>query len=218
MSTRWVVVFLAISFLGASRASAQMLSAPVLQNAFVNPGLTVGADFGSRSGAQAFGGALAWAPASGVAQVSGGGAFLHENRGASRGTWGLRLMVPVHQFLASRLGVALFGGIGGLLGGTPKEWRAPLGVSVGYRHTLGTSRSVSGYVAPFFEWARSSAQNVSVSHGLARVALGIDFALTPGLGVTAGYETGGRAGIGQPGPTGGIVGLGISYALHHTGR
>src|SRR5690242_10857954 len=72
-------------------AGAQMPGQPVLQNAFANPGITIGADFGEQSGASGFGGALAWAPATGRFQLSAGGGVVHYSGGGastSAGAWG----------------------------------------------------------------------------------------------------------------------------------
>src|SRR5690349_19969629 len=78
-----------------SSVRAQMLSAPVLQNAFANGGFTVGADFGTGSDLRSYGAAVSWAPLTAKYQVSGGIAYLDPKIGSGTATYGARLMVPV---------------------------------------------------------------------------------------------------------------------------
>jgi len=85
----------------------------------------------------------------------------------------------------------------------------------GYRRALGSSgRAISGYVSPFYSWGRVRENGQTSTHGLFRVSIGVDAAVLPQVGVTVGYETGAKAGVGEAGATGGIFGLGVSYALH----
>ena len=112
-------------------------------------------------------------------------------------------------------GVAPFVGVGGATLSGVTDWQIPLGISAGYRHALGASgRAVSAYVSPFYSWARVRENGLTSTHGLFRVSFGVDAAVLPQVGVTVGYETGAKAGVGQAGATGGIFGLGVSYALH----
>jgi len=76
-------------------------------------------------------------------------------------------------------------------------------------------RGVSAYLSPFYSWARVRQDQQTITHGLFRVSVGVDAAVSQSVGVTIGYETGANAGEGQPGATGGIFGLGVSYALNH---
>ena len=56
----------ALSFAVSATGRAQMLGAPVLQNAFTNSGLTIGVDYGSGNRKQSYGGAVVWSPATGI--------------------------------------------------------------------------------------------------------------------------------------------------------
>jgi len=91
----------------------------------------------------------------------------------------------------------------------------PVGVALGYRHALGTTRGISAYVAPFYSIARISGDSLSKSTGGAiRASVGVDVTVARQIGVTLGYETGADAKDGTPGPRGGVFGVGVSYALH----
>jgi hypothetical protein len=195
-------------------AHAQMLGAPVLQNAFANRGVTVGVDFGSGSDLSSYGGAVSWSPMSAKYALSGGIAYLDPKFGSGTATYGARLMVPVlHRF--PEFGVAPFVGMGGATRSGVTDWQIPLGIAVGYRRAVGASgRAISGYVSPFYSWARVRENGQTSTHGLFRVSIGVDAAVLPQVGVTVGYETGAKAGVGEAGATGGIFGLGVSYALH----
>jgi hypothetical protein len=210
-----VVGVLLASMLALSPATrAQMLGAPVLQDAFTNRGFTVGVDFGTGNDLQSYGGAVAWSPMSAKYQLSGGVAYLDRKVGSSTATYGLRLMVPVLR-KNSPFGVAPFVGVGGANLSGVNDWQIPLGITGAYRRALGTNgRGISAYVSPFYTWARVRENQQTITHGLFRVSIGVDAAVLPQVGVTVGYETGAKAGEGQPGATGGIFGLGVSYALH----
>ncbi len=217
---RTVAIFIAMlasSLPLASLARAQMLGAPVLQNAFVNPGITAGVDFGAGDNLKSFGGAVAWSPLSGKYQLSGGAAYLDPKGGSGTATYGARLMVPVYGG-SSAFGVAPFVGMGGTNLNGVNDWQIPLGVSAGYRRALSNGRGVSAFVAPFYSWARARENGVTQTHGLFRVSVGVDAAVLPSLGVTVGYETGANAGEGEAGATGGLFGVGVSYALYHARR
>src|SRR6478672_1614042 len=119
-------------------ARAQMLGAPVLQNAFANRGVTVGVDFGSGSDHSSYGGAVSWSPMSAKYALSGGIAYLDPKFGSGTATYGARLMVPVfHRF--PEFGVAPFVGMGGATRDGVTAWQIPLGISAGYRRALGSS-------------------------------------------------------------------------------
>lgn len=204
----------AFSLAHVASARAQMLGAPVLQNAFTNRGFTVGADFGAGDNVSSYGAAVAWSPLSAKYQLSGGIAYLDPKFGSGTATYGARLMVPVlHHY--SQFGVAPFVGMGGATSDGVTDWQIPLGISAGYRRALGTSgRGISAYLSPFYSWARVRESGETTTHGLFRVSVGVDAAVLPQVGVTVGYESGAKAGVGQAGATGGIFGLGVSYALH----
>lgn len=207
----------ALSFAAVPVARAQMLGAPVLQNAFTNRGITLGVDFGAGDGARTYGGAIAWSPAAMKYQLSGGVAFLDRDNASGTATYGARLMVPVLNH-RSAFGVSPFVGVGGASFDGITDWQIPLGISAGYRRAIGNGHGISAYVSPFYTWARVRSHEVTDTHGLFRVSIGVDAAIVPSLGVTIGFETGATAGEGEPGATGGIFGLGVSYALHHARR
>jgi hypothetical protein len=121
-------------------------------------------------------------------------------------------MFSIAQLGASKaLAVAAFAGVGGASRGGADMMEIPLGASIGYRRALGESRGVSVYVSPLFRLSRISASGESENGTTFRVAAGLDVALFPKLGLTVGYEGGATADAGEPGPKGGIFGLGVSY-------
>ncbi|HET7551793.1 MAG TPA: hypothetical protein VFK04_10915 [Gemmatimonadaceae bacterium] len=204
----------ALVAVGARPASAQMVGVPVLQNAFLNPGVTFGGDFAAASEAVVYGGALAWVPRNGKVQLSGGFGVLDPDNGSGKVTWGARAMLPIRALGSRSLGVAAFAGVGSLSAGGATETRIPLGASVGYRATLGERRAISAYVAPFLDYSRLKPDSgASVNKSLFRVSFGVDVAIASQLGLTVGYEWGTRAPEGSPGPAGGLFGIGLSYAL-----
>ncbi|HEX5437053.1 MAG TPA: hypothetical protein VFW98_07835 [Gemmatimonadaceae bacterium] len=194
---------------------AQQIALPVLQNAFVNPGVTLGIDYGSGSDATTGGVAVAWVPSHAHVQLSGGAGVYDPDQLDHSASWGLRAMVPAPEFRARALGIAAFAGVGGTSRHGATRFRVPLGVSIGYRYAVDSTRGVSGFVAPFYSWSRASSSQGSRTKGLFRVSVGADAVIAPGLGLTVGYEAGSAASVGEPGPTGGIFGLGLSYAFTH---
>lgn len=209
------VLLLASAFASASTpAVAQMIGAPVLQNAFSNPGFTVAVNFGTSSDAKTFGAAGAWAPASGRFQVSLGGGSVDPKGEKGHGTYGARLAVPVFSFMGSRAGAAVFAGVGGASAPGTRLTTVPAGVAVGFRQAMGETRGLSVYVAPFYTWTRAEPTNQPArSKGLIRVSGGLDLGITRRIGVTLGYEAGARAGQLDPGPRGGVFGVAASYAF-----
>jgi hypothetical protein len=201
----------------AASANAQILGAPVLQNAFTNRGFTVGADFGAATDVTTYGGALAWSPMSARYQLSAGVAYLDQKDVSGTATYGARLMVPVlNRTLA--YGVAPFVGMGGATFDGATEWQIPLGITAGYRRAVGSKgRGVSAYLSPFYTWVRSRENQHTNENGLFRVSIGVDAAILPQVGVTAGLETGQKAADDKAGARGTIFGLGVSYALHKPG-
>lgn len=209
-----VAVMLASALSLAAPAHAQMLGAPVLQNAFTNHGFTLGLDLGASSDFTSYAGAVAWAPMSGTFQLAGGVGYLDPKNGSGTATYGARLMVPVLN-RSSAFGVAPFVGMGGANFDGVNDWQIPLGISAGYRRAIGENgRGISAYVSPFYTLNRVRKNGVTDDHGLFRVSIGVDAAVLPQVGVTVGYETGKNAGEGEVGATGGIFGIGVSYALH----
>jgi len=217
MTLASVAAAVALSSALARSAGAQMLGAPVLQNAFTNRGFTIGVDFGSGDDLTSYGAAAAWSPMSAKYQFSLGVAYLDPKNGSGTATYGARLMVPVLK-ANSPFGVAPFVGMGGANFDGVNDWQIPLGISAGYRRALGTNgRGISAYVSPFFTWARVRENSETVTHGLFRVSIGVDAVVLPRVGVTVGYETGQKAPEDKPGARGGIFGAGVSYALHKPG-
>ena len=205
----------AFALVVAEPARAQMLGAPVLQNAFTNSGFTQGVDYGSGNHRQSYGGAVSWSPATAFLQLDAGVAYLKTTNASGTATYGARLMIPVLG-RSSAYGVAPFLGMGGANFDGINDWQIPLGVAFGYRRAVGTNgRGISAYVSPFYSWARVRQNAQTTTHALFRVSVGVDAAVSHSVGVTVGYETGAKAGTGQPGATGGIFGLGASYALSH---
>lgn len=203
---------MALAAIAVPPVSAQMVGVPVLQNAFVNPGVTFGANFAAASSARVYGGALAWVPRNSKIQLSGGFGVLVPDDGSGRATWGARAMLPIAAIRSRSFGVAAFAGVGSSSAGGATETRIPLGASLGYRAALGERRAISAYVAPFLDYSRLKRDSV-VSKSLFRVSFGVDVAIASQLGLSVGYEWGARAPEGSPGPAGGLFGVGLSYAL-----
>lgn len=198
----------------APAADAQMLGAPVLQNAFSNPGFTVAVNFGTSSDAKTFGAAGAWAPASGRFQVSLGGGSMSPRDGKGQGTYGGRVAVPVFSFMEGKAGAAVFAGLGGASAPGARITTVPAGLAVGFRQAMGETRGFSVYAAPFYAWTRvEPTDEPALSKGLIRVSGGLDLGITRKIGVTLGYEAGARAGELDPGPRGGVFGVAASYAF-----
>lgn len=191
---------------------------PVLQNAFANPGVTLGLDYGHPSHANGYALAAAWAPAAGRVQLSAGVGGYTPDSGSSSVSYGARIAVPVLTFMADKsVGIGIFAGAGGASVSGTTLLQVPAGITVGYRRPVGTTRAISVYAAPFYGWTRASASGITASSGLFRVSAGLDFAVTSAIGVTLGVEGGATAKAGDPGPEGSVVGVGVSYALRHGG-
>jgi hypothetical protein len=228
----WTTVALLLG--GLTPLGAQMSGVPVLQNAFANPGITAGLNVGVQDGARAYGGAVSWSPGAGRIQVSAGaGAF--DSKGppmiggggdrAQTLTWGVRGAYSILERAGGALGVGAFLGVGGLNRSGLALISVPIGLSVGWRHALGDTRAISFYVTPFYSYTEMSLDPESLGcapedectderqrDGVLRASVGADVALTPSIGVTAGYEMGQR-GDRDAGARDGVFGLGISYAF-----
>jgi len=194
---------------------AQMPATPVLQNAWANAGITIAADYGKARDASAFAGALAWAPTQSRFQLSAGAGVVKADSGGSQGAYGGRLSIPLVSFASGNLGTAIFGGVGVTSKGGVTRSSFPVGLALGFRHALGTTRGISAYVAPFYVISRIKGDTLIKPTGRAiRASVGLDLTVAPQIGVTVGYEMGGNAKEGTPGPDGGVFGVGVSYALH----
>ena len=198
-------------------AHAQMLGVPVLQNGFSNPGITAAINYGTAEGVRGYGLAGAWAPASGRFQVSGGIGGFDPDEDKAWLTYGGRAAVPLTGLTGTgAFGVAPFAGLGAASRKGTNLMHVPVGVAAGYRRALGSTRAISVYGSSFYDWTRLTSDDVdieAVSKGVIRFSGGLDVALTPRFGVTIGYEAGAKADAGEPGPTGSIFGIGLSYAF-----
>ena len=213
---------LAVALLVPARdAAGQMPATPVLQNAWTNAGITVAGDFGRRSDASAYALALAWAPKGSRFQLSVGGGVLDDTI-STRGAYGGRLSIPLFGFAGGRLGTAAFGGVGFATGaGGVRESAFPMGLAFGFRHALGPTRGISVYAAPFALLIRSKKDSVpgaleaplDKKNTLFRTSVGVDVTLASQFGITVGYEDGARAGEKEFGPSSGVFGVALSYAL-----
>jgi len=200
----------------SGRCIAQMPGQPVIQNAFSNPGITVGLNFGraTEEDASGFAGAAAWAPASGKFLVSGGAGMVKAGEADGVFAWGARAMLPIALLkLGDSFGVAAFAGVGGASENGANRLNATPGATIGYRRAIGSSRGVSVYAAPFYSWSRIDAGDVAASGGSFRVSFGVDITVVRSIGLTVGYETGGQVDEGDAGPLGDVFGVGLSYAL-----
>jgi hypothetical protein len=201
---------------------AQMPGVPVLQNGFSNPGITAAVNYATAEGVRAYGLAGAWAPASGRFQVIGGVGGYDADAGKTWPAYGGRVAVPLTMFTGDgSFGVAPFIGLGAASRDDMSLMQLPVGVAAGYRRALGATRAISVYGSSFYGWSRLTSDVVdgdvvtseTVSNGLIRFSGGLDVAVTRALGLTVGYELGATADEGEPGPTGSVFGIGLSYAF-----
>jgi hypothetical protein len=198
--------------LWSAQAVAQVPGLPVLQNAFSNPGLAFAANLGGGSGQSFLGAAAAWGLRSGAFTVSGAAGAQRAND-ASRGAYGARLAARIWTSAGGSLGLGGFAGFGGAprtrgasaIVTNPAIATIPVGLSAAYRRSLGSKRGLSAYVSPFYRWTRLDSATVQTS-GTIRFSAGLDFSITPSIGVTFGGEFGG-SGSGNSGLTGGNSGL-----------
>lgn len=202
---------------GPRFALGQMPGVPVLQNGFSNPGITVAINYGSADSVRGYGIAAAWAPPSGLFQVSGGFGGYDRDDGKAWPTYGGRLAVPLTKFTGNgSFGVAPFAGIGAASRDNVSLLHIPVGVAAGYRRALGTTRAISVYGSSFYGWTRLTSDadtDASEQKGLIRFSGGLDVTVIPSLGLTLGYEFGAKADDGEPGPDSAVFGIGISYAF-----
>jgi len=195
-------------------ARAQLPGAPVLQNAFSNPGLTVAGNYASGDATTLGAVAVAYAPGTGRFQFSGGiGRLDIDEADGSATSWGARFAAPLLSFADGRGGLALFVGYGSASRDSVTLMQLPAGVGAGWRMGLGATRALSVYGTGTYMWARTSVGDETVSKRLVRFAVAGDVTLIRNLGLTIGYEMGSNAGDGEPGPRGGIFGAGLSWAF-----
>ena len=202
---------------GPGSAPAQMLGVPVLQNGFTNPGITVAVNYGTADGVRGYGIAAAWAPPSGLFQVSGGVGGYDPDQGKTWASYGGRFAVPLTRFTGNgSFGVAPFAGIGAANREGVSILHVPVGVAAGYRRALGATRAISAYGSSFYGWTRATSDadtDASEQKGLIRFSIGLDVTVIPSLGLTLGYELGAKAAGDEPGPGSSIFGIGLSYAF-----
>ena len=217
-SARRVVSLAAALVLAAPGAArAQMLGVPVLQNGFSNPGITVAVNYGTADSVRGYGIAAAWAPPSGLFQVSGGFGGYDRDEGKAWPTYGGRVAVPLTRFTGNgSFGVAPFAGIGAASRDGVSILHIPVGAAAGYRRALGATRAISVYGSSFYGWTRATSDadtDASEQKGLIRFSIGVDVTVIPSLGLTLGYEFGAKAGDEEPGPASSMFGIGLSYAF-----
>jgi hypothetical protein len=203
-----------VSMLAPRAAAAQLPGAPVLQNAFNNPGLTVAGNYAGGDGTTLIAAALAYAPGAGRFQFSGGvGRLTFDQGDASATPWGARLAIPLLSFAGGRGGIAPFGGVGAATLDSLKLLQVPFGVGAGWRMGLGATRALSVYGTGTALWVRHTVGDSSVSKVRPRFAAAADVTVIRNLGLTVGFEGGAKAKAGTPGPTGSIFGVGVSWAF-----
>jgi len=197
----------------AAIAAAQVPGAPVLQNAFANPGIAVAANFAGGSGASFYGAAAAWGLWNGRFQVSGAAGVSRSN-GSSRGAYGGRAAMSLWSTSSGALGVGAFAGVGGSpstkvdgVVNNPAVTYVPAGVTVGYRHALG-SHGFAAYASPLYRWTHANFGPTTTSNGSFRVATGVDIGLSTSLGLTVGGEFGGNTADGK---SSGLFGAAVSF-------
>lgn len=214
------VIATLVTVAAASAASAQTPGLPVLQNAFANPGLAFAANIGSGSGQSFFGAAAALGLGGGRLLVSGA-AGAQRGNDATRGAYGGRVSGTLWTSPGGSLGLGAFVGFGGAprtrgendVTTNPAVMTVPAGVSVGYRRPLGARRGFSVYASPMYRWTRATANDVTAndvtaSSGAVAGAVGVDFAVTPSIGVTAGADFGKASGATS---TNSVFGFAISF-------
>lgn len=192
-------------------AAAQMPGLPVLQGPFGNPGLSIGANVGSGSGATTYAGAASFG--AGRFLLSGGIGANSPDGGSTALAYGARAALPLLTFMGGSAGVAAFGGVGGIAHEGVSFVQIPVGAGLGYRRGLGATRGVVLHAAPMVTFYRTSSGGESASKALFRASIGVDFAVTRRLGVTVGAEGGQKPDVGDPGPGGSVAGIGVSWAL-----
>jgi hypothetical protein len=213
-SVRRLALALAVLAVAAAPVRAQMPGQPVLQNAFANPGWAFGVNYGDSDEALGYGGAVAWGNATAKLAFSVGGGIWDAAVGENVFAWGTRALWSPLRFKQDRIAAGVFAGIGGARQDELDLIEAPVGVAGAIRMAIGETRGVSFYAAPFLRLARADlGGGAGETNWLFRGSVGVDVAALPRLGVTLGYEFGATADAGEPGPAGGILGLGVSYVL-----
>ena len=197
----------------ALRAGAQMPTIPVLQNGFTSSGMTLAVNYGSESASTAYALALGWGPSSNRFQISAAIGGVRPDTGGTWTGYGARVAIPLFSGKADQFGVTAFAGVGGGRRDTTSLVRIPVGLGLGYRFGIGPTRSVSAYASPFFVWSRLSERGSPAQGDNAmRGSVALDFVLTRNVGLTAGYEFGGKSSS-TFGGSSGLFGAAVSYAF-----
>jgi hypothetical protein len=203
----------------AGSAGAQMPGVPVLQNAWASPGIVGALNMAGGDGS-IYAAAAAWSPASARFQLSGGIGLRSRSGQGSKSVYGVRAAIPFGG-ASSDFGFGAFGGVGGgqssssgASGSATTDTVAnttviPVGIAIGWRHSLGAMRGFSVYATPAYLFFSGGTSNT----GLVRTAVGADIGISRALGVTAGVEFGQNRTRGEGGPSGTLYGLGVSYAV-----
>jgi hypothetical protein len=202
------------TLLSAAEGRAQLPTVPVLQNGFFANGMTLAVNYGSATGSSAYALAVGWGPASARFQISAAVGGVRPDTGSTWTGYGIRAAVPLFTSRSDRLGVTVFGGVGGARRDTTSIVRIPVGIGAGYRFPLGATRSVSAYAAPFFVWSRLSEQGARAqADNTMRGSVAADLVLTRNIGLTAGYEFGAKGGGNLLSSASGVFGAAVSYAF-----
>jgi len=205
-------------------ARAQIPGLPVLQNAFVNRGLTLAAEGGGGQEGWSAAGAVSLGTSSGRIALSGGLGAFTPDRGSARLAWGIRASGTVFSLANGQFGLGVFVGYGGAGGGTidpgptpgdttmsDAPTRLPLGASLGFQHMFG-SMGMSLYASPAYVWYNEGGSG-SNSNGVFRIPVGLDIGFSRSFGLTLGAEFGADAVAGSLGPRGATYAAGLSYVL-----
>jgi len=198
-------------------AVAQMPGAPVLQNAWVTPGLVAAIDFGGVSDGGVYALAASWGSTTGRVGLSGGFGARHLKGSGTRAAYGVRLAIPFSSAESGGLGLAAFVGVGGASVNSSDADSAafttevPVGAAIGWRRAFGTSHGVSVYVSPSYTFLSGGRK----TGGLFRVPLAGDFGFTPSFGMTVGVDFGQTRERDLGGPSSVLFGVGLAYAFGH---
>lgn len=189
-------------FLLALPTQGQVPGVAVLQNGFTSRGLAFAGNFGSSTGQGYFGAAAGWGLGNRFMVSAAAGAQRANN--TTRGAYGARAAMGVWSSAGGALGAAAFVGVGGAARTRANNvvtnaavTSLPLGASIGYRRSMGARGSISGYVAPFYNWSRSDAGTGVVSSNAFRASIGVDVGFGQNLGASIGGEFGAGKGGGS---------------------
>jgi hypothetical protein len=122
--------------------------------------------------------------------------------------------VSIFNFMGGSLGVGAFAGVGGAAStringvlSNPALTVVPVGATVGYRHSIGTSKGFSVFASPIYRWTRADSSGFVESSSAMRGAIGLDFAVTQSIGFTVGGEFGAHSATSESG----LFGVAISF-------